>query len=181
MVHPKLSVKRPNGTQYCIRGVWCEHPVETVSYITRFDHDCFFINVKNSNHGLASWNFEPLKVCYIKCVYICYSCYILLMMMLVVVVVVTWWLWWWRWYWRWRWWWRWRWRWRSGSHEDFVARSRYLRQGYVITSRSLQWDVITYPCLRYLILATKSSHVTWFMGHLVQIDDNARPEHCLRS
>ena len=28
---------------------------------------------------------------------------------------------------------------------------------WLITSRSLLWDVITYPCLRYLHLATKSS------------------------
>ena len=28
---------------------------------------------------------------------------------------------------------------------DFGARSKYLRQGYVITSHSLLWDVMTYP------------------------------------
>ena len=43
--------------------------------------------------------------------------------------------------------------------DDFVVRSRYLRQGKVITSHSKLWDVITYPCLRYLLLATKSSFV----------------------
>ena len=42
-------------------------------------------------------------------------------------------------------------------------RSRYLRQGYVITSCSLLWDVITYPCLRYLLLAPKS----WYEGWLI--------------
>ena len=41
--------------------------------------------------------------------------------------------------------------------EDYVASSRYLRQGWVITSYSKLRDVITYPCLRYLLLATKSS------------------------
>ena len=43
-------------------------------------------------------------------------------------------------------------------YEDFVARSKYLRQGKVITSHSLLWDVITYSCLRYLLLATKSTY-----------------------
>ena len=47
----------------------------------------------------------------------------------------------------------------SISYEDFVARSRYLNQGYVITSHGKMWDVITYPCLRYLLLATKSSYI----------------------
>ena len=51
-------------------------------------------------------------------------------------------------------------------YEDFVARSKYLRQGWVITSHSLLWDVITYPCLRYLLLATKSTYGllwTWIL------------------
>ena len=42
----------------------------------------------------------------------------------------------------------------------YEARGRYLSQGYVITSRSLLWDIITYPCLRYLLLATKSTYVS---------------------
>ena len=49
------------------------------------------------------------------------------------------------------------------TYEDFGARSRYLRQGKVITSHSLLWDVITYTCLRYLLLAPKSPYsVTTF-------------------
>ena len=44
-------------------------------------------------------------------------------------------------------------------YEDLVARSRYLRQGLLITSRSLLRGVITYPCLRYLLLATRSSYM----------------------
>ena len=43
--------------------------------------------------------------------------------------------------------------------EDSVASSRYLRQGWVITSHSKLRDVITYPCLNYLFLATRSSIV----------------------
>ena len=45
----------------------------------------------------------------------------------------------------------------AGPYVDFAARSRYLREGWVITSHSLLWGVITYPCLRYLFLAPKSS------------------------
>ena len=41
---------------------------------------------------------------------------------------------------------------------DFVVRNRYLMQGKVITSHSKLRGVITYPCLRYLLLATKSSN-----------------------
>ena len=41
---------------------------------------------------------------------------------------------------------------------DFAARSRYLRQWWVITPHSKLRDVITYPCLRYLLLAT-SPHI----------------------
>ena len=33
------------------------------------------------------------------------------------------------------------------TYEDFVARSKYLRQGLVLTSHSLLWYVITYPWL----------------------------------
>ena len=53
------------------------------------------------------------------------------------------------------------------SYEDFIARSRYLRQGKVIISHSKLWDVITNPCLRYLLLATKSSYV-WLSNSDVQ-------------
>ena len=42
---------------------------------------------------------------------------------------------------------------------DFVARSRSLRQAYIITSHSKLPDVITYPCLRYLLLTPKSSYI----------------------
>ena len=45
------------------------------------------------------------------------------------------------------------------SYVDVVARSRYLRQGEVIPFHSKLRDVITYLCLRYLLLATKSSYV----------------------
>ena len=41
-------------------------------------------------------------------------------------------------------------------NEDFGNRSRHLRQGYVIAYHSILWDVITYPCLRYLFLVPKS-------------------------
>ena len=44
-------------------------------------------------------------------------------------------------------------------YEDFVAKNRYLRQWYVITFHNKLWDVINYPCLRYLLLATKSSYI----------------------
>ena len=44
---------------------------------------------------------------------------------------------------------------------DFAAISRYLSQGLVITPHSKLWGVITYPCLRYLVLATKSSYKTY--------------------
>ena len=40
--------------------------------------------------------------------------------------------------------------------ESYVTRSRYLRQGQVITSRSLLRDIITSPCLGYLLMPTKS-------------------------
>ena len=40
--------------------------------------------------------------------------------------------------------------------EDFGARSRYLRQGYVITSHIILWIAISYHCLRFLFLAPKS-------------------------
>ena len=33
-----------------------------------------------------------------------------------------------------------------------------LRQGLVIASHRILWDAITYPCLRYLLLASKSSN-----------------------
>ena len=39
------------------------------------------------------------------------------------------------------------------SIEDSGARNRYLRQGEVIIFHNKLWDVITYPCLRYLLLA----------------------------
>ena len=45
------------------------------------------------------------------------------------------------------------------TYVDFVARSRYPKQGWVITSQSKLRDMITYPCLRYLFLAIKSSYM----------------------
>ena len=42
--------------------------------------------------------------------------------------------------------------------ETFFARSRYLGYGWVITSHSLLWDVITYTCPRQLLMAPKSSY-----------------------
>ena len=53
--------------------------------------------------------------------------------------------------------------WQYMQNEDFFARSRYLRQGLVITSHNKLWDAITYPCLRYLLLAKKSSNVVHFV------------------
>ena len=44
-------------------------------------------------------------------------------------------------------------------YEDFGARSRYLRQLKVIANHSSLWDAITYPWLRYLLLATTSSYI----------------------
>ena len=34
--------------------------------------------------------------------------------------------------------------------EDFGARSRYSCHGWIITSHSIPWDTITYPCRKYL-------------------------------
>ena len=42
--------------------------------------------------------------------------------------------------------------------EDFDTGSRYLGLGLVITSHRILWDVITYPCPRYLLLMPKSSY-----------------------
>ena len=39
------------------------------------------------------------------------------------------------------------------------ARTRYLRQGEVIAPHRILWFGITYPCLRYLLLAPKSSYM----------------------
>ena len=44
-----------------------------------------------------------------------------------------------------------------GLYGDFVARGRYLEHGPVITSHSILWDVITYPCPKFLPLVPKSS------------------------
>ena len=43
-------------------------------------------------------------------------------------------------------------------YEDFGTRSRYLGQGKVIASHRIQWDAITYACLRFPLLAPKSSY-----------------------
>ena len=44
-------------------------------------------------------------------------------------------------------------------YEEFGVRSRYLRQGLVITSHNLLWYAITYPCLRFLLMMPKSSYI----------------------
>ena len=49
----------------------------------------------------------------------------------------------------------------SWSCDDIGARSRYLRQGWVIASHSILWDAITNHYLRYLLLAPKSSCHCW--------------------
>ena len=45
----------------------------------------------------------------------------------------------------------------SERQEDFGARSRYLGHASVITSLYVLWDVITYTCPRYLLLAPRFS------------------------
>ena len=55
--------------------------------------------------------------------------------------------------------------------QDFGARSRYLRQGYVITSHSKPWDAITYPYLRYLLLTQKSPYMTTLGRSLIGMTD----------
>ena len=42
--------------------------------------------------------------------------------------------------------------------DDVVVRSSYLKKGLVISFHSKLRDVIIYPCLRYLLLATKPSY-----------------------
>ena len=70
-------------------------------------------------------------------------------------------------YWRWHWWMK------SFLMEDndlfvdFVARSRYLRQGWVIASHSILWDAITHPCLRNPLLATKFSFILCCQFHIM--------------
>ena len=44
----------------------------------------------------------------------------------------------------------------ANRYEDLGARSRYLRQGYVITPHSIMLEAIAYPRLRYLLLVPKS-------------------------
>ena len=43
---------------------------------------------------------------------------------------------------------------------DFSAKSRYLKQRWVIASHRIPRNAITYSCLRYLFLAPKSSHMS---------------------
>ena len=57
-------------------------------------------------------------------------------------------------------------------NEDFGARSKYPRHGCIITSHSMMWDVITHPCLRYLLLAYKSFSVCSMYRH-----GSCLPEH----
>ena len=44
-------------------------------------------------------------------------------------------------------------------YKDFSARSRHLRQGYLIAPHSILRDAIAYTCLRYLLMAPKSSYI----------------------
>ena len=44
-------------------------------------------------------------------------------------------------------------------YEDFGARSRYLKQVKVITAHRILWGSITYPYLRYLLVAPKSPYI----------------------
>ena len=46
------------------------------------------------------------------------------------------------------------------TNEDFRARIRYCRHGYVIASHSILWDATTYPCLRNLRLTPKSTNIS---------------------
>ena len=70
-------------------------------------------------------------------------------------------------------------------YEDVVAStcSRYLRQGYAITSRSLLWDVITFPCLRYMLLVTyiitTPGPSVYFIGLSVQASAYLRLGWCI--
>ena len=56
---------------------------------------------------------------------------------------------------------------------DFVARSMYLRHGWLTASHSILWDAITYPCLRYLLLATTfssilSGFIPYYFTHILR-------------
>ena len=44
---------------------------------------------------------------------------------------------------------------------DFGARSRYLSNIYIITYNGILWGVITYPCRRYILVASPHMVVTW--------------------
>ena len=57
------------------------------------------------------------------------------------------------------------------TYEDFGARSRYLRLGKVIASYRILWDAITYPRLRYLLLAPQSSFGLWIPRQNVTEDE----------
>ena len=46
----------------------------------------------------------------------------------------------------------------AAIYDDFGARSRYHRQGWLIASQSILLGAITYPCLRYLLLVPNSSY-----------------------
>ena len=48
---------------------------------------------------------------------------------------------------------------RHRTHYDVSVRSRYLKHGKVQTSRSTMWEVSTYLCSGYLLLAPKSPYV----------------------
>ena len=53
------------------------------------------------------------------------------------------------------------------AYEDCGVNSRYIRQGFVIASHRILWDAITYLCLRYLLLAPKSSYVALEMVEMI--------------
>ena len=55
----------------------------------------------------------------------------------------------------------------QGRHEDSGVRSRCPMHGWVITSHSILWDAITYPCLRCLLLVPKSSYDMWIHNDIM--------------
>ena len=53
---------------------------------------------------------------------------------------------------------------RSATYQDFGTRGMYLRREWVITSHSKLRDVITYPCLKDLLLASTSTKIRHWTG-----------------
>ena len=52
-------------------------------------------------------------------------------------------------------------------YEDFDARSRYLRQGWLIAAHSVLWDAIAHLCMKYLLLSLKSSHTSFEISYIL--------------